>query len=126
MLNLSLAGNVGRDATYRQTKNGQEICSFPVAVNVGYGENKSTIWIDVTKWGKGANGLANILTKGSKVAVAGQMSTREHEGKTYIQCNAAEITILSAAGERSAQGQRQAPIIKDAPVHEDLEDDIPF
>lgn len=123
MLNLSLAGNVGRDATYRQTQSGQELCSFPVAVNIGYGDNKSTIWVDVTKWGKGAQGLSSILTKGSKVAVTGQMSTREHEGKTYIQCNAADVTILGTAGggERSA-----APVIKDAPQYDDLDDSIPF
>lgn len=98
MLNLSLAGNVGRDAAYKQTQNGQELCSFPVAVNVGFGDSKATVWVDVTKWGKGARGLSGLLMKGSKVAVTGQMSTREHDGKTYIQCNASDVTILGSSG----------------------------
>lgn len=124
MLNLSLAGNVGRDATYRQTQGGQELCSFPVAVNIGYGDNKSTIWVDVTKWGKGSRGLSDILRKGSKVAVTGQMTTREHEGKTYLQCNASDVTIMGGAGERS--NDQREPVIKDAPAYDDLNDDIPF
>lgn len=125
MLNLSLAGNVGRDATYKQTQNGQGLCSFPVAVNIGYGDNKTTLWVDVTKWGKGAEGLSGILLKGSKVAVTGQMSTREHQGKTYIQCNASDVTILGSSAERSAPPQREIKI-KDAPVYDDLSDEIPF
>ena len=125
MLNLSLAGNVGRDAAYKQTQGGQELCSFPVAVNVGFGDNKATIWVDVTKWGKGAKGLSDILRKGSKVAVTGQMSTREHEGKTYIQCNASDVTILGSSAERSTPPQHQIKI-KDAPSYDDLSDDIPF
>ena len=71
MLHLSLAGNLGRDAEHKTTQSGQDLCSFAVAVNVGFGENKSTVWVDVTRWGKGAEGLARILRKGSKVAVIG-------------------------------------------------------
>ncbi len=131
MLNLSLAGNVGRDATYKQTQNGQELCSFPVAVNVGFGDNKTTIWVDVTKWGKGSQGLSGILIKGSKVAVTGQMSTREHEGKTYIQCNASDVTIMGSAGgsdrpSASVINRPSASVIKDAPAWDGFEDDIPF
>lgn len=122
MLNLSLAGNVGRDAAYKQTQGGQELCSFPVAVNIGYGDNKSTIWVDVSRWGKGAKGLADILRKGSRVAVTGQMSTREYEGKTYIQCNAHDVTIMGDAGG----GQRGDGNAKQATQDEDLNDDVPF
>ena len=43
MLNLTLAGTVGRDAEYKESQQGSGRCSFPVAVNIGYGENKSTV-----------------------------------------------------------------------------------
>lgn len=130
MLVLSLAGNLGRDAEYRTTNN-SELCSFPVAVSVGFGENKSTVWVDVTKWGKGSEGLARILRKGSRVAVSGEMSLREHNGKTYVQCRANDVTILGTPeGNRTPDGSRGAPagpnnsFPTDAP--DDLEDDIPF
>lgn len=129
MLNLSLAGALGRDAEYREGNNGKGRCQFSVAVNIGYGENKSTVWVDVTRWGEGAKGLANLLRKGSKVAVTGEMSTREHNGKTYIQCRADNVTVMNAAG-----GEGRAPVDPNnqalkqefAPQHDDLDDSIPF
>ena len=128
MLNLTLAGNVGRDAEKKTTQSGQELCSFPVAVSVGYGENKSTVWVDVTKWGKGSDGLSRILRKGSKVAVSGELSTREHNGKTYLQCRADNVTILGGAGDaprRPADPNNQAMRKEFAPQHDDLNDDLP-
>ena len=107
MLIITLAGNLGRDAEYKTTQNGQERCSFGVGVTTGYGENKTTTWVDVTKWGKGAEGLARILRKGSKVAVSGELSMREHNGKTYLQCRADHVTIQGTpAGQREPDGSR--------------------
>ena len=124
MLIVTLAGNLGRDAEYKTTQNGTELCSFSVGVSTGYGENKATTWVDVTKWGKGAEGLARILRKGSKVAVSGELSTREHNGKTYLQCRADHVTIQGTpqGSERTPDGSRGAP-----PPQDDLDEDlIPF
>lgn len=122
MLNLSFAGNVGRDAAHKTTQSGQELCSFPVAITIGYGENKSTVWVDVTKWGKGSEGLARILRKGSKVAVSGELSTREYDGKTYLQCRANDVTIMSSGNGGNMQTADKSSNTQD----EDLNDEIPF
>ena len=125
MLLLTLAGNTGRDAEYKQTQGGAELCSFPVATETGFGDNKGTTWVDVTRWGKGAEKLADILRKGSRVAVSGEMSTREHNGKTYIQCRADHVQILGTPGgeRREPDGSRGGP---PDPGPDDLDDDIPF
>jgi single-strand DNA-binding protein len=127
MLNLTMAGNTGKDAEYKTT-NGSEFCSFSVAVNVGYGDKKTTVWVDVTKWGKGAQGLSGILRKGSKVAVSGELSMREHNGKTYLQCRADNVTILSTPDNGGATGQASQPPASTASSSgfDDLDDDIPF
>lgn len=127
MLILTLAGNTGRDAEHKTTAN-SELCSFPVAVSVGYGDNKSTVWVDVTKWGKGADGLTRILRKGSKVAVSGELSTREHNGKTYLQCRANEVTIMGTPTGADGRGESKQPYREEAPAdtRRDLDDDIPF
>lgn len=126
MLNLSLAGSLGRDAEHKTTQSGQEFCSFSVAVNQGWGENKTTIWVDVTKWGKGAQGLTGILRKGTKVAVSGELSTREHNGKTYLQCRANDVTVLGGGNgdqRKVADPNNQAMRQEFA---DDLSDEIPF
>jgi single-strand DNA-binding protein len=129
MLILHGDGNLGRDAEFKTTQSGGEFCSFAVATSIGYGDRKETVWVDVTKWGKGAEGLARILRKGSKVAFAGEFSQREHNGKTYVQCRADHVSILG-----TPDGQRQEPRQTGngggaggrPQMDDDLSDDIPF
>ncbi len=102
MLQITIAGRLGRDAEHKTTQGGHDLCSFPVAADVGFGNSKQTYWVDVARWGKGAQGLASILRKGSSVAVTGELTTREHNGKTYLQCRADTVTIL---GSKPAQSE---------------------
>lgn len=123
MLRVITAGRLGRDAQHRTLQDGTDICSFAVACDVGFGDRKQTYWVDVTKWGKGAKGLAGILRKGSAVAVVGELTTREHEGKTYLQCRADDVTILGGTGQRDdGQSSNQSS----GSNYDDLDDDIAF
>lgn len=106
MLQLSIAGRLGRDAEYKQTQGGDELCRFSVAAEVGFGDRKQTHWIDVTRWGKGAKGLSDILRKGDPVAVTGELSTREHDGKTYLQCRADRVTLLGSKSDDRGERKR--------------------
>lgn len=125
MLIVTLAGNLGRDAEFKTTQSGTELCSFGVGVTVGYGENKSTVWVDVTKWGKGAQGLAGILRKGSKVAVSGELSTREHNGKTYLQCRADHVTIQGTPGGNQQRQPDSSQTGQGGWAGDDLDDELP-
>lgn len=120
MLQLSLAGNLGRNAEYRTTQGGDGLCSFSVATEIGFGDRKQTVWVDVTRWGKGAEALSKILRKGSKVAVTGEMSLREHEGKTYVQCRADRVTIQATPSD--GQGPQQS----NPPPQYDDDSQVPF
>jgi single-strand DNA-binding protein len=121
MLYGTAAGNTGKDAEYKTTQGGQELCSFSVAAEVGYGDSKQTIWVDVTRWGKGAQGLANLLRKGSRVTAVGELSTREHNGKTYMQMRADQVAI-----QGTPQGDSRPDSPGSAPPVDDLDSDIPF
>lgn len=127
MLKVTVAGRLGRDAQSKTTQGGHDLCSFSVAADVGFGENKQTYWVDVTKWGKGATGLAGILRKGSAVAVTGELTTREHEGKTYIQCRADDVTILGTPGNAGGNaGGSQGQQAGGGSNYDDLDDSVPF
>ena len=127
MLKITVAGRLGRDAEFRTMQDGTGICNFAVAADVGFGDKKKTYWVDVAKFGKGSEGLSKILRKGASVAVTGELGTREHQGKTYLQCRADDITILGGAqgsGQRDNYQQERKP--SPQPAHDDLNDDIPF
>lgn len=130
MLHVIIAGNLGKDAVAKSTQNGKDFCSFPVAATIGWGDKKQTIWIDVTKWGEGSQGLAKLLRKGSKVTVIGELSTREHEGKTYLQCRATDVALQGDApgGERQERGGQGGTDYgaQGGGFADDLDDSIPF
>ena len=123
MLRVTVAGRLGRDPQLRRAGD-TDVCGFAVAADVGFGDRKQTYWVDVSKWGKGAEGLSRILRKGTAVAVIGELTTREHDGKTYLQCRADDVTILggTASGQQGGTGGAEP-----APAnYDDLSDDIPF
>lgn len=101
MKNITIAGNIGKDAELRSTGGGDKVAGFTVAVDDGFGDKKRTLWFDVSIWGKRAEALAPMLTKGGKVCVTGDLSTREHEGKTYLTVRAAEVTLMSPRQDRT-------------------------
>lgn len=122
MKNITIAGTVGRDSVVRRTQAGDPILNFSVATDDGYGDKKRTIWFDVTGFGTRWERLEQYITKGTRVAVAGDLSTREHEGKTYITVRANEITLLGGGNQSSGGGS----VSKPSEQNFDLSDEVPF
>ena len=131
MKNITIAGGIGRDAELRTTQNGDKVAGFSVAVDDGVGQNKGTLWFDVSIWGKRAETLAQYLTKGSRVAVSGDLGRREHDGKVYLTVRANEVTLLGggkrddagASGDGYGSGGRPSNQASSRP---DFDDEIPF
>lgn len=122
---LHITGRLGADSELRYTKAGEPVLGFRVADDVGYGDKKVTNWWSCTLWGKRAETLAEYLKKGSQVVVHGEASTREHEGKTYLQCRVSDIDLVG--GKPENHGERKAqPSQPNAPVDNFEADDIPF
>lgn len=109
MKNIVISGGIGKDAELRSTNNGDKVASFSVAVSDGFGDAKRTIWFDVSIWGKRAETLAPMLTKGGKVSVSGDLSTREHNGKTYLTVRASEVTLMGGGEKRDTGVYDQSP-----------------
>ena len=126
MKQITIAGNIGRDAVVRRTNAGDAVAGFPVAVEERNGQDKRTLWFDCSLWGKRGDALAQYLTKGSRVTVAGDLSTREHEGRTYLTVRVAEVT-LQGGGERRDDAPRDRPKEGAGSTRrDDLDDEIPF
>jgi len=100
MKNITIAGNIGKDAVVRTTQAGESVTGWTVAVEERNGQEKRTIWFDCTLWGKRGSALAQYLTKGNRVVVAGDLSSREHNGKTYLTVKASEVTLLGGGEKR--------------------------
>jgi single-strand DNA-binding protein len=121
MKNITIAGRLGKTAVLRRTQDGKPVLGFAVAVDDGYGANKKTMWFDCAMWGDRGEKIGQYLTKGTAVCVSGELGTREHEGKTYLQVRVNEVT-LQGGGEKSG-GQAADD---GQSFSQDLGDSIPF
>jgi single-strand DNA-binding protein len=127
MKSITIAGNIGKDAVTRTTQGGDKVTRWTVAVEERGGQDKRTIWFDCTLWGKRGETLAQYLTKGAKVAVSGELSTREHEGKTYLTVRAEQVTLMGGGQDRREDARdERAPAGGRGSMRDDLEDGIPF
>lgn len=132
MKNITIGGNVGKDAEVRTTQNGSRVTSFSLGVNHYDGKENQTIWFDVSMWGKRGEAIEQFAKKGAKLCVSGDLSTREYNGKTYLQVNASDFTPMGGKPDNQGGGYsdpaRQEPPDSDqsyAPSR-DLEEDLPF
>lgn len=127
---FTFAGRVGRDAEIRYTAGGKPVLGFAVAVDVGYGENKSTMWVDCSLWGERGEKLAYYLTKGSIVTVTGEASLQIYQSqgqeRTKRACRVNDVQLPALSKDRSEPTRQDKPRSA-PPVNEGFDsDDIPF
>lgn len=75
----TFTGRLGADAELRSTQSGEKVLSFRVANDVGFGERKTTQWVECSLWGRRGEAVAQFLTKGKQVCVSGELSLREFQ-----------------------------------------------
>lgn len=128
MINLTIAGNVGRDAELRRTKSGDEVLGFSVAVDNGKdksGNKRPATWVKCSVWGKRAISLENYIRKGTKMVLTGRPGVDVYEGNGSLTISVQELTFMGGGEQRDSgsTGYDQVPPSSDL---DDLGDEIPF
>lgn len=145
-----LMGNLTRDPELRQTPNGQNVCSFSLALNRSYKGSdgnwqEATDYVDVVAWGPLGERVAQYLSKGRPCLVNGRLQSRnwEQDGqkRSKVEVVAQDVTFLGGGqggdggyqgGDSSGAASKPASKKKDDVVIEDIGDepinldDIPF
>lgn len=103
MNQFNCIGRVGRDAVVRHSASGDAVAGFSVAVDAGFGDKKKTTWLDCSFWGKRAESVGPLIKQGDRIGIVGELSTREHEGKTYITLRVSEVTLLGVKPQPAQQ-----------------------
>lgn len=94
-MSFNKPGRLTRDVEVRQTQSGVSVANIGIAVDHGYGDNKGTMFIDCSLWGKQAEGgLIKFLKKGRLVYVEGELGEKEYNGKKSMTLNISHIDPL--------------------------------
>lgn len=132
MFNLTIAGNVGRDAELRRTNNGDPVLGFSVAVDMGKDKNghkRDSVWVKCSLWGKRAESLERYITKGSKLVVTGRPGVDVYEGKGSLTISVNDLTFMGGGQEGGQRddgyGQGGRPS-NGGGFGDDMDDSIPF
>jgi single-strand DNA-binding protein len=109
-----LVGILGMDPELMFTQGGQAVLRIRLAttesfVNKGGERQERTDWHTVVVWGKRAEALNKILSKGRSIWVEGRIQTRSWEdkdgGKRYAtEINANNIGLVGSGGGRGGAG----------------------
>lgn len=128
---LVIPGCVGADGELRQVDyNGEatSVLNFRMAYKrlPRKGEEQEPLWISVSVWGKKAETLTPMITKGKYISVHGWLDLKTREQRdgniTEIVVNAKEVT-LQGGGQSSASAKPKARAVS---ASDDDGSDIPF
>ena len=127
MATVTVIGNLGKDVELKDV-NGKTVASFSVADKSGFGDNKQTNWYSVSIWdGLAKTNFVDYLNKGQQVMVVGELSTREYNGKTYLEIK--RVYDIKLCGGQQQQSKPQQPATQQQPPPRadfDNGDGLPF
>lgn len=129
MNSCNFVGRLGRDAEVRHTSAGTPVTTFAVAIEDGFGERKTTTWIDCAMFGERGEKVAGYIRKGDRIGVTGSIrldtyTTRDGVEKSKVALRVQDITLLGGKSDGGQRTQRQA---QPEPAADDFDDTaIPF
>lgn len=126
MNRIIIKGRIAREIEIRQTQTGKSVGSFSVAVDKGFGENKSADFFRVQAWEKTADFVAKYFSKGKEILIEGRMESREYEKdgqKNLVWELIAERVEFCGGSREAAPPAGQPPISGGAPAEDN---DYPF
>ena len=123
-----LMGRLTKDPELRRTGNQTPVCTFSIAADNGYGENKQTGFINCVAWNKTAEFVSKYFTKGKMIIVIGRISTRSWEGQDGKRNYATEVVAseVSFGESKAAQAAQTAPLDEDFEPLDVIDDDLPW
>jgi single-strand DNA-binding protein len=109
---VMLLGNLGQDPELRMTSGGQAVLKLRLATSETYLDRNKvrqerTEWHSVTVWGKRAEALSKILSKGSRIFVEGGLRTSSYDDKEGHKRYRTEVVannIILSGGGRGGPG----------------------
>ena len=127
MNNLTVAGQLGRDAEVRFLPNGDPVANFSIADSQG--KDKDAIWWNCQLFGKRAESLAQYLVKGQSVTITGSVSQRKYTDKAGVEKISTDVRVNDVSlqgGRKEAAPQQAKPQSNPPSGFADMDDDLPF
>lgn len=104
MKTIMICGNLGANAIRRTASDGRELMTFSVAVSAG---NENTLWFNCI--GNLREKVLPYLVKGQSVAVVGDLSVSQYNGRIDLTVDIARLELVGRAPQSDENQQPAEP-----------------
>lgn len=137
MNNYSCSGNIGNEVKLEYTKDGKPIMRLNIAIKV----LDKTLWLRSTVFGQSAEFLSKYASKGSKLAMVGELTPNDYKNKDGVEIKSIDFLVHRVELLDKPQEHREEPkpvptqkpkvdisaVVKDdMPLLDISSDDLPF
>lgn len=129
MNNVTLIGRLCTDVDLRTTTSGKSVANFRIAVDRAYSKNgnKEADFIPIVAWENTADFVSRHFSKGSMIALRGEIQTRNYEDssgnkRTAFEVVAKEVRFCGGKNETSP-APTQAPAAPTIPGFSEMPTD---
>lgn len=107
-----LKGRLTNDVELKTTPNGKSVCSFTLAVDRGFGDNKVTDFLTCVAWEQRAEFISKYFAKGNEIRILGEINTRKWQDKDGNNRTAFEIRVNESGfcGSKNSQENTQVNV----------------
>ena len=105
----TFTGRIGKDCESKAVGN-DTVTVFSLAVDVGWGEKKTTLWLRCNGLGSRYEKVAPYLTKGAQIGVSGELSnrewtTKEGDTKSSLELRLSDLALIGAPKAKTDDAQ---------------------
>jgi len=133
---ITIVGNVGRDAEMRYLPDGKPVTTFSVATSEKWKDaqgqpQERTVWFKITTWQQLAEVCGQYVKKGMKVLVVGTLTEpkpyqdRQGDWRASLDVRANVVRFLSRVEGESNSAAGPAPLANGA-VADISDENVPF
>lgn len=133
---LVIEGNLGQAPEARHSTKGDIFVTGSIAVTLGWGDNKKTMWLKYKCFTKHSVGFLQKLNKGTPVVFSGRLEEEQWEKdgvkRTAPVINVENVKAMSRGGTSDGSSQDDGPGPEPAPraarsnVNSDDDVDLPI
>lgn len=130
---ITLTGRLCKDPELKTTQTDKSVCSFNVAVDDGWGDNKKTLFMTIVSWNSQAEYISKYGHKGDMIALSGRLTSRDYKNKEGIDVKVYEIVastlqIMSSKSnnDNSNNSEPAKATNQNNFIEVDYSDDLPF
>lgn len=126
-----LTGRLTAAPELKVTTTGKNVCSFSIAVDRGFGDNKQADFINIVAWNKSAEFVSKHFKKGDMIGIEGSIQTRKYTDKngnnrTIFEVIANNVQFVGGNNTQKTNVNVERPQEEEFAEMGEIDGDLPF